>query len=127
MVTKRSENDNHMFMVQNQIKALGNNVPKPVQTFEECGLPKYLSDQLIAEPKFITPSAIQSQSWPVALQGRDLIGIAQTGSGKTLSFILPGIVHVMAQSMIKALNSSFITYDEVQINLYFFNGLLLIH
>jgi ATP-dependent RNA helicase DDX5/DBP2 len=30
-----------------------------------------------------------------------LIGIAQTGSGKTLSFILPGIVHVMAQSMIK--------------------------
>jgi superfamily II DNA/RNA helicase len=45
----------------------------------------------------------------VALQGRDVIGIAQTGSGKTLSFILPGIVHVMAQSMIKALNSSFMT------------------
>ena len=89
-------------MIENQIKAFGDQVPKPVQTFAESSLPKYLTDQLEAEPKFKNPSSIQAQSWPVALSGRDLIGIAQTGSGKTLSFILPGIVHVMAQSMIKA-------------------------
>lgn len=95
-------------MVENHIEATGERIPKPVQSFAESSLPKYLVDQLEAEPKFKKPSAIQAQSWPVALQGRDLIGIAQTGSGKTLSFILPGIVHVMAQSMIKANNSQFI-------------------
>jgi len=31
------------------------------------------------------PTPIQSQGWPLALSGKDLIGIAQTGSGKTLS------------------------------------------
>lgn len=31
------------------------------------------------------PTAIQAQSWPIALSGRNLVGIAQTGSGKTLS------------------------------------------
>ena len=58
----------------------------------------------------------------MALQGRDLIGIAQTGSGKTLSFILPGIVHVMAQSMIKANTSLFLT-DMVTVQIKGFNGL----
>lgn len=37
----------------------------------------------------------------MALSGRDVFGIAQTGSGKTLAFILPAIVHVMAQPEIK--------------------------
>jgi hypothetical protein len=73
-----------------------------VQSFTESGLPKYLIDILISDPKFITPTLIQSLAWPTALQGRDLFGVAQTGSGKTLAFMLPGIVHVMAQPIIKA-------------------------
>ena len=44
-----------------------------------------------------SPTTIQSISWPVALSGRDIISIAKTGSGKTLGFILPGIVHIMNQ------------------------------
>jgi ATP-dependent RNA helicase DDX5/DBP2 len=47
--------------------------------------------------KYDTPTVIQSQSWPIALSGLDMIGIARTGSGKTLSFILPAIIHIMAQ------------------------------
>jgi ATP-dependent RNA helicase DDX5/DBP2 len=39
--------------------------------------------------------------WPIALQGRDLIGIAQTGSGKTLGFILPALVHIMSKPKVK--------------------------
>ena len=73
-----------------------------MQSFTESGLPKYLIDILISDPKFITPTLIQSLAWPTALQGRDLFGVAQTGSGKTLAFMLPGIVHVMAQPIIKA-------------------------
>jgi superfamily II DNA/RNA helicase len=43
------------------------------------------------------PTDIQSITWPVALSGLDLISIAKTGSGKTLGFILPGIVHTISQ------------------------------
>lgn len=46
---------------------------------------------------FKAPTPIQSQGWPMALSGRDLIGIAATGSGKTLSFILPALIHIRAQ------------------------------
>jgi ATP-dependent RNA helicase DDX5/DBP2 len=37
----------------------------------------------------------------MALSGRDMVGIAETGSGKTLSFILPAIVHIMAQPVLE--------------------------
>jgi superfamily II DNA/RNA helicase len=53
-------------------------------------------ETLVGLENFTKPTAIQSQGWPVALSGRDMIGIAETGSGKTLSFLLPAIVHVFA-------------------------------
>jgi len=34
---------------------------------------------------FVEPTAIQAQGWPIALSGNNLVGIASTGSGKTLS------------------------------------------
>ena len=94
-------------MRDNQISTSGQQAPRPVQTFDESNLPKYLVDQLKATPKFTAPTPIQSQSWPVALSGRDVIGIAQTGSGKTLAFTIPAIVHVMAQPVLKANNYLF--------------------
>lgn len=47
---------------------------------------------------FIRPTVIQGISWPVAMSGRDMISIAKTGSGKTLGFTLPGIIHTMKQA-----------------------------
>ncbi|MGB1599242.1 MAG: DEAD/DEAH box helicase, partial [Promethearchaeia archaeon] len=44
---------------------------------------------------FEIPSVIQSQAWPAALKGRDVVGVAKTGSGKTLGFLVPGFVHIM--------------------------------
>ena len=46
---------------------------------------------------FKTPSAIQAQCWPALLSGRDVIGIAATGSGKTFAFALPAVVHIRDQ------------------------------
>lgn len=46
---------------------------------------------------FPSPTCIQSQGWPMALLGRDMIGISATGSGKTLAFLLPGMIHINAQ------------------------------
>ncbi len=40
---------------------------------------------------------VQSQAWPIVLKGTDLIGIAQTGTGKTLSYLLPGFIHMDEQ------------------------------
>ena len=39
----------------------------------------------IHKNSWVAPTAIQSQGWPIAMSGRDCVGIAQTGSGKTLS------------------------------------------
>lgn len=44
---------------------------------------------VIARQNFTEPTAIQAQGWPVALSGLDMVGVAQTGSGKTLS-VSPG-------------------------------------
>ncbi|GER41320.1 dead box ATP-dependent RNA helicase [Striga asiatica] len=43
---------------------------------------------------FSAPTPIQAQSWPVALQGRDIVAIAKTGSGKTLGYLIPGFMHL---------------------------------
>jgi len=42
-------------------------------------------------------TAIQMQSWPIAMAGNDLLGLASTGSGKTLAFALPSLVHIKGQ------------------------------
>lgn len=53
----------------------------------------------IKKQGFEKPSPIQSQAWPVLLKGEDLIGIAQTGTGKTLAFLLPAMIHTEFQSV----------------------------
>ncbi|MEE9455280.1 MAG: DEAD/DEAH box helicase [Paracoccaceae bacterium] len=59
-------------------------------TFNDLELdPKVL--QAVAETGYETPTPIQAQAIPFALQGRDVLGIAQTGTGKTASFTLPMI------------------------------------
>ncbi|KAK1577485.1 hypothetical protein Q3G72_022153 [Acer saccharum] len=58
--------------------------------------------QEIAKAGFVEPTAIQAQGWPMALNGGDLIGIAETGSGKTIAYLLPAIVHINAQSILEA-------------------------
>jgi ATP-dependent helicase YprA (DUF1998 family) len=46
---------------------------------------------------FTAPTFIQAQAWPIALQGRDLVAIASTGSGKTAGFLLPAFQHIQVQ------------------------------
>ncbi|KAG6391832.1 hypothetical protein SASPL_149593 [Salvia splendens] len=43
---------------------------------------------------FSAPTPIQAQSWPIANQGRDIVAIAKTGSGKTLGYLIPGFIHL---------------------------------
>lgn len=58
------------------------------ETFADLGIsPKLLA--ILDQLKFTVPTPIQVQAIPIAAQGRDVIGIAQTGTGKTLAFALP--------------------------------------
>lgn len=52
-------------------------------TFEEISFPTYIRKELERQG-FQAPTPIQAQSWPIALKGKNLVSIAQTGSGKTL-------------------------------------------
>ena len=65
-------------------------------TFAGLGLPDTLLHALTAH-KFTSPTPIQQDAIPPLLQGRDLLGIAQTGSGKTFAFSLPILTHLMAE------------------------------
>ena len=58
-----------------------------------CLAPTLLS--ALAEEGYVTPTPIQAQSIPMLLEGRDLLGMAQTGTGKTASFALP-LLHRLA-------------------------------
>lgn len=55
----------------------------------------------IADAGYTTPTAIQAGAIPVVLAGRDVIGIAQTGTGKTASFVLP-MLHTLASGRARA-------------------------
>merc|ERR1740138_612471 len=57
-------------------------------TFQEVPFPSSLKDRLL-QAGFPAPSQIQQYCWPLALQQHDVIGVAATGSGKTLGFLLP--------------------------------------
>src|SRR5436305_14157043 len=60
-------------------------------TFDDFELaPQVL--QAVHDAGYITPTPIQAEAIPLALEGRDLIGLAQTGTGKTAGFTLP-IIH----------------------------------
>ena len=63
--------------------------------FSELGLAKPLLKALTAEG-YVTPTPIQAQAIPSVMAGRDLLGIAQTGTGKTAAFALP-ILHRLSE------------------------------
>ena len=63
--------------------------------FTDLGLPETLLQALNHEG-YVNPSPIQAQAIPTLLQGRDLLGIAQTGTGKTAAFALPILARILA-------------------------------
>ena len=68
-------------------------------SFQEFGLADPIA-RALQEENYHTPTPIQAQTIPLALAGRDVVGIAQTGTGKTASFALP-ILHRLLQNRIK--------------------------
>src|SRR6478609_7671208 len=57
-------------------------------TFEQLNLPISLK-KAIDDLGFTTPTPIQAKAFPIVMSGRDVMGIAQTGTGKTFAYLLP--------------------------------------
>lgn len=76
----------------------GSDIPPPCRTFEEMKLPKVLTNEL-RRREIKEPNPFQMQGLPVLFSGRDMIGIASTGSGKTLVFTLPLVMYCLEQQV----------------------------
>ncbi|XP_052195581.1 ATP-dependent RNA helicase-like protein DB10 [Diospyros lotus] len=78
---------------RHEITVTGDNVPPPFTSFEATGFPSEILRE-VQQAGFSAPTPIQAQSWPLALQSRDIVAIAKTGSGKTLGYLVPGFIHL---------------------------------
>jgi ATP-dependent RNA helicase DDX23/PRP28 len=87
------ERDWRIFKEDFNISTKGGSIPNPMRSWAESGLPKRLLD-VVDEAGYTEPSAVQRAAIPIALQSRDLIGVAVTGSGKTAAFLLPLLVYI---------------------------------
>ena len=68
----------------------GENQPEPIAKFSEAGFCGLLASN-VKRAKYETPTPVQKNALPSIMAGRDLMACAQTGSGKTASFLLPMI------------------------------------
>lgn len=73
-----------------------------METFQEMELPQALLDTL-QKMQFTTPTPIQAEAIPPALKGQDVLGSAQTGTGKTAAFGIPLVAHLLSNHVGSAL------------------------
>ena len=100
-----TERDWRIFREDNEIIIKGGRVPHPIRSWTEGNiLPDYILKS-ISEAGFKRPSPIQMQGIPIGLEKRDMIGLAPTGSGKSLAFIIPLIIYLNPLERITSVNS----------------------
>ncbi|PHH86900.1 hypothetical protein CDD83_9617 [Cordyceps sp. RAO-2017] len=87
------ERDWRIFKEDFGIATKGGSIPNPMRNWGESGLPPRLLD-IVHRVGYKEPTPIQRAAIPIALQARDLIGVAVTGSGKTAAFLLPLLVYI---------------------------------
>lgn len=79
------------------LEALGKHFTLTVENFEAFGFAEPLS-RALTQCGYVTPTPIQVQALPPQLEGRDLLGMAETGSGKTATFVLPILNKIASQN-----------------------------
>ncbi|KAI1448073.1 DEAD-domain-containing protein [Annulohypoxylon stygium] len=87
------ERDWRIFKEDFGISTKGGLIPNPMRNWQESGLPRRLLE-IINKVGYDEPTPVQRAAIPIALQARDLIGVAVTGSGKTAAFLLPLLVYI---------------------------------
>lgn len=98
---KMTARDWRIFRENYDITVKGGKAPSPLRSFRETSLGldpihPHLLDAIEKTLKYKQPSPIQRQAIPIGLQRRDLIGIAETGSGKTAAFGIPLLQNILS-------------------------------
>ncbi|KAF8312696.1 P-loop containing nucleoside triphosphate hydrolase protein [Clavulina sp. PMI_390] len=89
---KRAEPNEQGTAQRHRINTTGKDVPAPIVEFDELLTRYSIPPQLLknlSDSGYTAPTAIQSQAAPILLESRDLSAISPTGTGKTLSYVLP--------------------------------------
>ncbi|KAM2016520.1 hypothetical protein FF2_046122 [Malus domestica] len=81
----------------------GDDIPPPIKNFKDMRFPEPIL-KMLKTKGIVQPTPIQVQGLPVILAGRDMIGIAFTGSGKTLVFVLPLIMIALQEEIMMPIN-----------------------
>ncbi|ORY40237.1 DEAD-domain-containing protein [Rhizoclosmatium globosum] len=92
-LTEMKERDWRIFKEDFNISTKGGGVPNPIRSWKESFLPEKLLG-VISDIGYVEPTPIQRQAVPIGLINRDIIGVAETGSGKTASFVIPMLVYI---------------------------------
>lgn len=87
------ERDWRIFKEDFNISTKGGQIPHPIRSWAESGLPEKML-KVIEQVGYKEPTPIQRQAIPIGIQNRDIIGIAETGSGKTASFVIPLLTYI---------------------------------
>lgn len=80
-----------------EVKVSGEGTFLPISSFEESGLREYLLEN-VRKSGYKKPTPIQKYTIPIVMGKRDMMGCAQTGSGKTAAFILPILDSIMSEN-----------------------------
>ena len=88
-----TERDWRIFREDFDIRVTGGRATNPLRSWDECNLDERIL-KAFKVMKFENPSAIQRQAIPIGLSNRDIIGVAETGSGKTAAFVAPMLQYI---------------------------------
>jgi len=94
-IENMTERDWRIFREDYNISIKGGNVANPIRQWRESSIPEAILD-IIDSVGYKEPSPIQRQAIPIGLTNRDIIGVAETGSGKTAAFLIPLLVWIQS-------------------------------
>ncbi|OQS01773.1 DEAD/DEAH box RNA helicase [Achlya hypogyna] len=97
-IARMTEEERDVVRAKWHILVDGDDIPPPIKSFADMRFPPAILTALKAK-NIVRPTPIQVQAIPCILSGRDIIGIAFTGSGKTMTFTLPLILRALEQEV----------------------------
>lgn len=93
-LAEMTDRDWRIFREDHAIGLKGGKLPLPFRSWAEAPLPEPIL-RAVEAVGYTRPSPIQMAAIPIGVAGRDVIGIAETGSGKTCAFVLPMLAYIM--------------------------------
>uniref|UniRef100_A0A8C1CT72 Probable ATP-dependent RNA helicase DDX23 n=1 Tax=Cyprinus carpio carpio TaxID=630221 RepID=A0A8C1CT72_CYPCA len=99
------DRDWRIFREDYSITTKGGKIPNPIRNWKEYSLPPHILE-VIEKCGYKDPTPIQRQAIPIGLQNRDIIGVAETGSGKTAAFLIPLLVWITTLPKIDRIEDS---------------------